>query len=238
MPCGSDFSRRLRVSVRGQRALGVRRAATLLSLFFLLACKNSPAPPRPAELALQSAAQELTRAKQAVDAKKAELAQARRQWRELASALTRVHADETPFIWVDIDHRRVVYYEAGRLAKVCEASVGSGRIVTNDSRDWKFDTPRGAYRVLGKIKDPIWRKPDWAFIEKHEPIPPYGSPLREEKGAMGPYALDLGDGYKLHGTREEGRIGDPVSHGCVRLETECITYLYQHVPVGTPVLMY
>ena len=210
----------------------------MLSAIFLLACKHSPPPLRPAELALRTAAKELTQAQRVTDEKKAELAQVRKQWHELAAAVNRVHADETPFIWVDIDHRRVIYYEAGRLAKVCEASVGSGRVVTNDTRDWKFDTPRGAYRVLAKIKDPIWRKPDWAFIEKHEPIPPYGSPLREEKGAMGPYALDLGDGYKLHGTREEGKIGDPVSHGCVRLETECITYLYQHVPVGTPVLMY
>lgn len=215
-----------------------RRTAPFFLAIALFACKNSPPPPRPAEQALHSAAKELTLAQQEAAGKRAELAQARKQWRELAVAVTRVHADETPFIWVDIDHRRVVYYEAGRLAKVCEASVGSGRVVANDRRDWKFDTPRGAFSVLGKIKDPIWYKPDWAFIEKHEPIPPYGSPLREEKGAMGPYALDLGDGYKLHGTREEGRIGDPVSHGCIRLETECIIYLYQHVPVGTPVLMY
>ena len=216
----------------------VARFITLPLLLAGTACRQAAPALRPSEIALRAAARELTQAQKEAERRKAELAQMRNQWREVANAVTRVHPGETPFIWVDIDHRRVIYYEAGRLAKVCEASVGSGRIVTNDLRDWKFDTPRGAFSVLGKIKDPIWRKPDWAFIEKHEPIPPYGSPLREEKGAMGPYALDLGDGYKLHGTREEGRIGDPVSHGCVRLETECITYLYQHVPVGTPVLMY
>jgi L,D-transpeptidase YbiS len=159
---------------------------------------------------------------------------------KLEATLRETRPEDTPYLLVDIAHRRVVYYEQGRLAKVCEASVGSGKRLkaVDEDREWQFETPRGEYKVLGKIKDPVWHKPDWAFIEKGEPVPPMDSPLRKEKGTMGAYALDLGDGYKLHGTKEEGKIGTPVSHGCIRLESECITYFYQHVPVGAPVYMF
>ncbi len=32
-------------------------------------------------------------------------------------------------------------------------------------RSWRFETPRGVRRVLGKEKDPVWRPPDWHFAE-------------------------------------------------------------------------
>ena len=37
----------------------------------------------------------------------------------------------------------------------------------------------------------------------------------------------------LHGTAEEGLLGTPASHGCIRLSNRDILWLYRHIPVGS-----
>jgi lipoprotein-anchoring transpeptidase ErfK/SrfK len=69
-------------------------------------------------------------------------------------------------------------------------------------------------------------------------IPPIGTKQRRVTGELGPYRLDLGDGYLLHGTPHAESIGEPSSHGCMRLADEDITWLFENVPVGTPVYTY
>lgn len=68
-------------------------------------------------------------------------------------------------------------------------------------------------------------------------IPPLGTPQREVPGALGPFALDMGSGYLIHGTHEDNvnSIGTAASHGCVRMYNEDIERLYELVPVGTRV---
>lgn len=43
--------------------------------------------------------------------------------------------------------------------------------------------------------------------------------------------------YGIHGTNDEGRIGDSVSHGCIRMRNRDVTELYDLVDVGTPVII-
>lgn len=69
-------------------------------------------------------------------------------------------------------------------------------------------------------------------------IPPAGTWNRKVSGELGPYALDLGSGYLLHGTPDQTTIGRAVTHGCIRLADPDITWLYENVPVGTPVYIY
>ena len=69
-------------------------------------------------------------------------------------------------------------------------------------------------------------------------IPPAGTWNRKVEGELGPYALDLGSGYLLHGTPDQTSIGRAVTHGCIRLADPDITWLYNNVPVGTPVYIY
>ena len=49
------------------------------------------------------------------------------------------------------------------------------------------------------------------------------------------------DSYKryiyIHGTSEEGRLGTPSSHGCIRMKNKDIIDLYKKVEVGTLVLI-
>jgi hypothetical protein len=67
-------------------------------------------------------------------------------------------------------------------------------------------------------------------------VPPYGTLNRQIKGAIGPYTLDLGHGYLLHG----GPVTDslPPTHGCIRLTDDDLEWLYRHVEKGTPVYIY
>jgi len=69
-------------------------------------------------------------------------------------------------------------------------------------------------------------------------IPPFATRNRLVEGELGRYALDLGDGYLIHGTTDPRSIGRAVTHGCIRLGDEDIQWMYSNVPAGTPVIIY
>jgi len=69
-------------------------------------------------------------------------------------------------------------------------------------------------------------------------IPPMNSNQRRVPEVLGTHKLEMGNGYLLHGTNEEGSIGEAVSHGCVRMYNEDVQRLYALVPVGTPVYIF
>ncbi len=69
-------------------------------------------------------------------------------------------------------------------------------------------------------------------------IPPVGTRNRAIAGELGRYRLDLGDGVMLHGTPHEESIGRAATHGCIRLREADVAWLYEVVPVGTPVYVY
>jgi hypothetical protein len=121
-----------------------------------------------------------------------------------------------------------------------EAVISTGRNDTlkAGTRKWVFQTPRGIMSVIRKKKDPIWLKPDWAFLEKGEAIPPLNSPLRKEKGVLGAFMLDLGGGVMIHGTPLENLLGRSVTHGCIRVGSEDLKVLYDSVQVGTKVFIF
>lgn len=140
----------------------------------------------------------------------------------------------------------VVNPEANRLQMrrgqnvLLEAAISTGRndTLTHLKHKWVFRTPRGIMTVLAKKKNPVWLKPDWAFLEKGESIPPWNSPLRREKGVLGAFLLDLGGGVMIHGTPQEHLLGRSVTHGCIRVGKADLTVLYDSVPVGTRVFIY
>lgn len=143
------------------------------------------------------------------------------------------------YIVIDTANNRF-YMKKGQetlIDAVC--STGSySRLDAPDGRSWFFHTPRGLFKVRGKIKDPTWVKPDWAFIEENEPIPSAHAPERYDDGVMGDYALAFGNGYFIHGTLYQRFLGQGVTHGCVRLGDEALEQVYNTVPVGTPIFIY
>jgi hypothetical protein len=143
------------------------------------------------------------------------------------------------YIVVDQTHNKL--YLRKNLDVVFEAicSSGSGRVLKEgpSGRQWVFDTPRGRFKVLSKIENPIWRKPDWAFVEEGQPIP-VNQADRLEGGVLGEYGFFLGDGYLIHGTLYERLLGRSVTHGCIRLGRDDLRELWTRVPVGTPVYIF
>jgi len=121
-----------------------------------------------------------------------------------------------------------------------DAAISTGRndTMTYLKRKWVFQTPRGIMSVIRKKKDPVWIKPDWAFLEKGESIPPWSSPLRREKGVLGAFMLDLGGGVMIHGTPQENLLGRSVTHGCIRVGFEDLKVLFDSVQVGTKVFIF
>lgn len=68
-------------------------------------------------------------------------------------------------------------------------------------------------------------------------IPPLASRNRRIAGALGRYALDVGDGFLLHGARDPQSIGTATTHGCVQLTDDDLAWLFAVVPIGTRVLV-
>jgi len=141
-------------------------------------------------------------------------------------------------ITVDVSTNRAYLFRDGVLIRRSNAATGSNKILRSGRSVWWFRTPRGRHQVVRKIKDPVWKKPDWAFIEEGKKVPSPQSPLREERGKMGKYALDLGERVMIHGTNDPKSIGRRVSHGCIRLPNDMIAFLWREVEVGTEVYIF
>ncbi len=138
-------------------------------------------------------------------------------------------------VTIDVSTNHIYLFRDGELIRKAPVATGSDKILRKGRRVWWFRTPRGRHQVQRKIKDPVWRKPDWAFVEAGKPIPPANSPLREERGTMGKYALDLGERIMIHGTNDPRSIGRRVSHGCIRVPNAMLALLWKEVAVGTEV---
>ena len=141
-------------------------------------------------------------------------------------------------VTIDVSTNQAYLFRDGQLLKSSKAATGSDKVLRKGNKVWWFRTPRGRHTVVRKIVDPVWTKPDWAFIEEGKKVPPPDSPLRKEKGTMGKYALDLGDRVMIHGTNDPKSIGRRVSHGCVRLPKDMLALLWKEVPVGTEVYIF
>jgi L,D-transpeptidase ErfK/SrfK len=118
-------------------------------------------------------------------------------------------------------------------------STGSFTILkAGNDKAWMFKTPRGQLKVLGKTKDPVWKRPDWAFIEEGLKVPSYNHPSRYEYGTLGDYSLNLGNGYLIHGTLYQRFLGLPVTHGCIRMGDDDLELVFKTLQIGSRVFIY
>jgi lipoprotein-anchoring transpeptidase ErfK/SrfK len=143
------------------------------------------------------------------------------------------------YVVIDTYNNRLRVYRNGELLRESVCSTGS-RSVLRDPRTgrlWRFETPSGERVIERKVRDPVWIKPDWAFIEEGSAPPSDGS-LRVDTDSLGDFALYLGDGYLIHGTLFQVLLGTGVTHGCIRLGDEDLEYLFRTAPVGTRVYIY
>jgi lipoprotein-anchoring transpeptidase ErfK/SrfK len=130
-------------------------------------------------------------------------------------------------------------YRNKKLVRKGHCSTGSYKLLkTEEGRSWVFKTPKGRFWIQGKTVNPMWKRPDWAFVEEGLPIPPEDDYSRYEYGVLGDYALALGDGYLIHGTIYKRFLGMPVTHGCVRLNDEDLKVIFNTLSIGSKVYIF
>lgn len=137
--------------------------------------------------------------------------------------------------------KNILYLKIGdKIVHQTTVSTGSGKFLTdprNSDRKWVFDTPRGEFTVKSKIVGPVWIKPDWAFIEEGKNVPENYND-RFEEGVLGDYAIDIGNGYLIHGTLYTRLLGKPVTHGCIRVGDDDLKTIYNLTNIGTKVYIF
>lgn len=120
---------------------------------------------------------------------------------------------------VDRSEHILKVYENDRFIKAFP--IGVGRLGK--------ETPEGQYRIITKLEKPYYRT---KHIAGGDPNNPLGSHW---------LGLDVpgtdGSIYGLHGTNDPDSIGKNVSAGCVRLYNEDIQWLYEHLPLGTEIII-
>ena len=122
-----------------------------------------------------------------------------------------------------VDQR--LYYFPKNSKQVKSFPIGTGQDA--------WSTPLGSTQVIRKKKNPIWFVPK--SIRKEQPELPEII-LPGPDNPLGQHALYLGwQSYLIHGTNIPWGVGRRVSHGCIRMYPEDISWLFSRVPIGTPV---
>jgi len=105
-----------------------------------------------------------------------------------------------------------------------------------------FRTPLGRFRICEKIGDSA---PAWAVFKSRRPTGEIAVFGGGEDGILTRilWLEGLGEENRntrdrfiyIHGTNQEDLIGQPASHGCIRLRNEDVIELYSLVPPGAEV---
>jgi lipoprotein-anchoring transpeptidase ErfK/SrfK len=95
-----------------------------------------------------------------------------------------------------------------------------------------YPTPSGVFSVVNMQRDPWWVPPNSSWAQGLKPVPPGpGNPLGTRW--MGISAPGVG----MHGTPDDASIGYSRSHGCIRMHIPDAEWLFNHVEIGTPVVI-
>ena len=144
------------------------------------------------------------------------------------------------FLVIDTVHNRLQIRKGSRILRDAVCATGSGKVLLGDAfRVWRFYTPLRPFVVQRKVVDPIWKKPEWAFVEegRRPPVLPWEFD-RLDPVTLGDYALELGDGFEIHGTLYPELLGRHITHGCIRLGDVDLKAVFDSVPAGARVFAY
>lgn len=93
-------------------------------------------------------------------------------------------------------------------------------------------TPVGTFKIVDKIPEPPWWKPDGKVV-----------PFGDKENILGTRWMAIeatgttppAKGYGIHGTWDDTSLGQQSSAGCVRMNNGDVEELFTYVPIGTPV---
>ena len=150
-----------------------------------------------------------------------------------------VYLPKGPYLIINTSANSFRLMNEEKMLREGMCSTGSYTVLqAGEKQQWIFKTPRGMFKILNKVKDPVWKKPDWAFIEEGLPVPSANHPSRYEYGVLGDYSMILGDGYMIHGTLYKRFLGMPVTHGCVRMGDDDLEEVFSTMQIGSKVYIY
>ena len=170
---------------------------------------------------------------------KADVAQLEQEIRALEKALNQ-HTDDEPYIVIDTVHNLLQLRQRNRILKEVICATGSGKVLLSLKKgDWHFETPKGKFRVIRKVRNPVWAKPEWAFVERGQAVPVLPWDFnRLDAVTLGEYALELGDGYEIHGTLYPHLLGRHITHGCIRLNDKDLETAFDLMKTGSRIYIY
>ncbi|NJO79910.1 MAG: L,D-transpeptidase [Cyanobacteria bacterium RM1_2_2] len=119
---------------------------------------------------------------------------------------------------IKLSERRVYIYKKEQVKTSFPVAIGRSG----------WETPTGKYTVIQMQHDPIWQHPFTGEL-----VPPGSdNPL----GARWIGFWTDGTNYiGFHGTPNEASVGQPASHGCVRMYNRDVIQLFEMVQIGTTV---
>ena len=112
------------------------------------------------------------------------------------------------------------------------------------SAEGSMKTPTGSFRIAEKIGDGA---PLRTVFKSRRPVKATKKMLRDEDLVMtrilwldgvDPANVNTYERFiYIHGTNHEEQIGEPASHGCIRMRNADLVELFDRVGIGTPVMI-
>jgi lipoprotein-anchoring transpeptidase ErfK/SrfK len=145
---------------------------------------------------------------------------------ELSTSIGTVQTPDNELMWVEVSlGDRVLRLHQGDKTILKEMTVAVGKTLT--------PTPTGNFEVMEMVEDPIWQnpwKPSVVYKEGDSANPLGVRWIGFKKSGE--------DDYGIHGTENKDSLGKAVTHGCIRLSNEDVSYLYEQLEEGTPVVIH
>ena len=214
--------------------MGDRRLATLVSMLLschLLFASTTAIAEDPSDDPVEALRVRVA----ALESTTAELEEQNEGIRRMLHALE----NDDIYIVVDTENNRLTLRQGDTVLLSAVVGTGSRQYVEEETgRNWYFESPMGSLSVLGKERNPVWIRPDWSYVEENMPVPEPDDPDRIVRDVLGKYALILGNGYKIHGTKYTELLGTHFTHGCISVGDKDLEKLYKTVKIGTKVYIY
>jgi L,D-transpeptidase YbiS len=142
-------------------------------------------------------------------------------------------------IYISVSKQRLTLKLAGK--KLGEYPISTSRFGLG-SEEGSMKTPTGRFRVAEKIGDGV---PLGTVFKSRRPVKSTKKLLREEDLVMtrilwldglDPANVNTRQRYiYIHGTNHEESLGEPDSHGCIRMKRADVAELFELVEVDAPV---
>ncbi len=163
--------------------------------------------------------------------------------------LRRVLGEAAPrWVLISVHDQRLICVEEGESSRSYGVSTASAGL---DATEGSFGTPPGVHRIGRKIGEGMELG---TWFKSREPVGRWtpGDPAAEEDLVLTRIltldgceeGVNRGEGCDslsrfiyIHGTNHEDRIGEAVSHGCIRMSNADVINLFERVEEGDPVVI-